>query len=142
MLSYLHISLRGTMPSGATDAADAPLASLFVHSWQRSPVPTDFCLRRSSLLRAPKADIPDIEPLRDASFVPGISYDLEKKGWTVRWWSDVSVPYTTMDVSVSKIQMEAVVQLRLDLARLSAEAQAPPPQMPFHDASNHMHPFS
>ena len=142
LLSYLHISLRGTMPSGASDAADAPLASLFVHSWQRSPVPTDFCLRRSSLLRAPKADIPDIEPLRDASFVPGISYDLEKKGWTVRWWSDVSVPYTTMDVSVSKIQMEAVVQLRLDLARLSAEAQAPPPQMPFHYASNHMHPFS
>ena len=142
LLSYLHISLRGTMPGGETNAADAPLTSLFVHSWQRSPVPTDFCLRRSALSRAPKVDIPDMEPLRDASFVPGISYDLEKKVWTVRWWSDLSVPYTAMDVSISKIQMDAVMQLRLDLARLSAEAQAPPPQMPFHYVSNHTHPFS
>lgn len=142
LLSYLHISLRGTIPSGETNATDAPLTSLFVHSWQRLPTPTDFGIRRSALSRVPKLDVPDIEPLRDASFVPGISYDLEKKVWVVRWWSDVSIPYTTTDASINTIQVDAVMQLRLELARLSAEAHAPPPQMPFHYAANNMHPFS
>lgn len=142
LLSYLHISLRGTMPSGETNVTDAPLTSLFVHSWQRLPTRTDFGLHRSGLSRASNLDIPDIESLRDASFVPGISYDSEKKVWMARWWSDVSVPYTTADVGVNTVHIDAVMQLRLELARLCAEAHAPPPQMPFHYASNNMHPFS
>ena len=60
----------------------------------------------------------------------------------MRWTSDVNVPYTMTDLPRERMKINAMLQLRLELALLAAQAQATPPQMPFHYSSNRQHPFA
>lgn len=136
LLSYLHISLRGTAKG------DGTRPPFFVHYWQRLPMPTGFHIKRSLLSRPTKSDAPEAKCLCDAAFSPGVTFDAQAKAWVVRWASDVCVPYTSTESTRDTVHIEAAMQLRLELARLTLDTQAPPPQMPFHYASNDMHPFS
>ena len=139
LLSSLHVSLRGSM---SEEKETRTPASLFIHYWQRLPSSTDFVLRRSPLTRIQRPETEAVEPFLDKSFVPGITYDTQQKSWVVRWTSDVNVPYTMTDLPRERMKINAMLQLRLELALLAAQAQAAPPQMPFHYSSNRQHPFA